>query len=308
MSKTDPVNIANPAGSSDPKLGDDYIRTLAKAVIELISKDHYVGTATDNAYDEDAAGEHRIITLNAPQADHPTNVANKGHLYTKDVNGKVELFFQDEDGNHIQLTETGKILFDSLSDIDNDTYLKGVDKAGTGTVDLIKAGRNEADDADVAILPDAVRTATNAAPDEDTGVANKKYVDDQITANKGQVAEATISETTPALTTDYQDIVTKQVTTKGGTIMLLGVIRMGPSGAGQAADVKLHYDGDSSADVVEYLDKTVPQIGLEMTITGVVTNLPAGTYTFRLAARENAGCDITVYGDHVPTQLVIVEI
>jgi hypothetical protein len=60
----------------------------------------------------------------------------------------------------------------------NDTYYTGVNKAGTGTTDLIKVGRNEADDADVPVIADAARTATNAAPAEDTGISNKKYVDD----------------------------------------------------------------------------------------------------------------------------------
>lgn len=60
----------------------------------------------------------------------------------------------------------------------NDTYVEGRNEADDGNVPLIKAGRNEADDANVAIVPDGIRTDTDAAPEEDTGVANKKYVDD----------------------------------------------------------------------------------------------------------------------------------
>jgi hypothetical protein len=60
----------------------------------------------------------------------------------------------------------------------NDSYLTGTDAAGTGTVNLIKAGTN-----DLATLPDGAEMASSAAPTENEGVANKKYVDDQNTAD-----------------------------------------------------------------------------------------------------------------------------
>jgi len=69
----------------------------------------------------------------------------------------------------------------------NGTYYTSVNEADDGTVDLIKAGRNEADDADVMVISDGARTDTNSAPDEDTGVANKKYVDDQNVSQAGQI-------------------------------------------------------------------------------------------------------------------------
>ncbi|MFA5037859.1 MAG: hypothetical protein WC479_11880, partial [Candidatus Izemoplasmatales bacterium] len=115
------------------------------------------------------------------QAAAPTAYSNCGYLYLKDVSSVVELFWEDESGNEIQITTGGKILGDNVR-LSNDTYLTAVDAAGTGTVNLIKAGRNEADDTDVAILPDLVRAATNAAPTEDTQLVNKKYVDDNAFA------------------------------------------------------------------------------------------------------------------------------
>lgn len=57
--------------------------------------------------------------------------------------------------------------------IENDTYLKAVDNAGTGTVDLIKANSS-----DVAVIPDGSELATSAAPTADADIANKKYVDE----------------------------------------------------------------------------------------------------------------------------------
>jgi len=110
MAKTDPINTANPAGSSDRRQGDDYIRTLARAVAEILSVDHYTGATSP--YNEDAAGEHAKITLR--QAAKPTNAADKGFLYTKDGEaGTTELFYEDEAGNEIQLTQGGKLLVDS---------------------------------------------------------------------------------------------------------------------------------------------------------------------------------------------------
>jgi hypothetical protein len=59
----------------------------------------------------------------------------------------------------------------------NNAYMTALDAAGTGTVDLIKAGSN-----DLPTLPDSSEMASNAAPTEDEGISNKKYVDDQVAA------------------------------------------------------------------------------------------------------------------------------
>lgn len=180
MSKTTPINTGVPAGGESPRLGDDRIRAQAAGIVELMQVDHYMGTPTGTAYDSDDAGKHVKVTFRESQTVKPSIGTDKGMLYLK---GETpELFYEDSAGNETQLTDQGKIPFTSLNNLANDTYLKAKDPAGTGTVDLIKAGRNEADDADVAILPDAVRTATNAKPTEDTGIANKKYVDDAIDA------------------------------------------------------------------------------------------------------------------------------
>lgn len=107
MSKADPIDPSVPAGSEDPKLGDNRIRELARAVIELINVDHYVGTdgGAGTGYDEDAAGQHLKATLRA--GSDPTSVANAVILYCKDVASKAEAHLKDEDGNVIQLTAAG---------------------------------------------------------------------------------------------------------------------------------------------------------------------------------------------------------
>lgn len=179
MSKADPINVSTPAGGSNPRLGDDYMRQSKRAIVELMEVNHYMGSPTDNAYDEDDAGKHRLVTFRENQSVKPTlGASDTGILYTK----AGEIYYEDASGNEIQLSSAGKLRFASLDNIANNTYLKAIDEAGTGTVDLIKAGRNEADDDDVAVLSDETRLATNAAPTEDTQISNKKYVDDQILA------------------------------------------------------------------------------------------------------------------------------
>jgi len=126
-------------------------------------------------------------------ASDPAAVENIGFIYTKAANGKTELFMRlDAGGSVVQLTKNA-LLYLNNAKLDNDTYLKALNEAGDGDVDLIKAGRNEADDADVAVLPDAARLATNAAPTEATQIANKKYVDDQIAETVGSGAMSPLS-------------------------------------------------------------------------------------------------------------------
>lgn len=107
MAKTNPVDPSVPAGSEDPTNGDNRIRALGAAVAELLGVDHYMGSdgGAGVGYNEDAAGEHEVITLRA-QTD-PTSESGKGHLYTKTVSDVPELFFKDKDGNVIQLTTGG---------------------------------------------------------------------------------------------------------------------------------------------------------------------------------------------------------
>jgi hypothetical protein len=78
---------------------------------------------------------------------------------------------------------------DSVNDtkikLRNNQPLRALDAAGTGVVELIKAGRNEANDTDVTVLPDETRLDTDAEPTEDTHIPNKKYVDNQIDVTVG---------------------------------------------------------------------------------------------------------------------------
>lgn len=169
---TDPIDISSPASTSSPKQGDDAIRTLARAVIEILSVDHHVGTATDNKYNDADIGEHEQVTFNAPLEADPAPGANKGALYIKDVGGVAELFFQDEVDNPVQLTTGGKLRFASLDNVANDTYIAAVDAAGTGTADLIKASAD-----DVPVLAAGAELAAAIDGDsEDLAIVNKSYL------------------------------------------------------------------------------------------------------------------------------------
>lgn len=169
----DTYDTVTPSGNDDPAEADDRIREVKAAVQERENVDHYWPLTGTEVSDEDA-GEHRKITLRTLTADEVAALtATKAYIYRLVTDG--ELYFKDADDNTIQLTDKG-------NQLPNATYLKATNEADDGSVDLIKAGKNEADEADVAILSDAARMASNAAPAEDTGIANRKFVIDQIAA------------------------------------------------------------------------------------------------------------------------------
>jgi microcystin-dependent protein len=110
MAKTDPIDPNVPAGSEDPKLGDNRIRELARAVAEILNVDHYMGTdgGAGTGYNEDAAGRHDKVTF-VEQSSNPTSVANTIILFGKEVSSKSEVHIKDEDGNVVQVTTAGAI-------------------------------------------------------------------------------------------------------------------------------------------------------------------------------------------------------
>jgi hypothetical protein len=171
MAKTDPVNPNVPAATGErPSRGDDRIRALARAVAEIIGVDHRIGTDSGSGYTEDAAGEHKQVKFYGPIST-PSNVANKGFLYVKDFSGKLELCFLDEDGDEIQLTSGG---------VFNPALACGL--TGNQTI----AGNKTF--SGIATLGDGSQMATSAAPTADAKIANKKYVDDQLTTHDSVTA------------------------------------------------------------------------------------------------------------------------
>jgi len=94
-----------PLGTRDANLVDDYIRETRYAFRERMAVDHAFYTDESGHAD---VGYHNIVHLLVQTS--ITALANAGCLYTKDVGGKAELHFKDEDDNEIQLTSAGVIL------------------------------------------------------------------------------------------------------------------------------------------------------------------------------------------------------
>lgn len=95
---------ASPADGDNVSDGAGKIRGTRQDVRERIAKDHYMDIAGTDA----DHGEHSKVTFQAPIS-KPSSVANKGFLYGKDVSSKIELHFEDEDGNEIQMTAGGAL-------------------------------------------------------------------------------------------------------------------------------------------------------------------------------------------------------
>ena len=108
------------------------------------------------------------------QGSNPGAVANVFQLFGKEVATRTELHLVDEEGNATQITSLNKLYLDN-GRLTNNVYLKAINAAGNGTIDLIKSNAS-----DVAVVPDGSQMATSAAPTADAGIANKKYADDKI--------------------------------------------------------------------------------------------------------------------------------
>ena len=195
MAWTYSLDTTVPAGSADPKTLDTIIQNHKKAWQERLNVDLYM-PLTGTEVSDTEAGEHRQVTLRVLGAD-PTNEADKGWVYTKDVSAKAELHWEDEDGNVKQLTSGGDIKGDEGDVIlTNEAYLTAVDGAGTGTVDLIKANSSdEVVTGAVTELPDTSRLNSSADPLADEQIVCKGYADGLTTKYVSTWAAAALSGT-----------------------------------------------------------------------------------------------------------------
>lgn len=162
------MNVATPSGSDDPREADDRIREGKGGFIERFGVDHFCTASSTGVYDHADTGKHEFITLIDMGSD-PTAAAGYAHIYMNND----ELFYQDDTDTTCQITKDGQIEYQSITDVNSDTYIVSVDNAGTGTANLIKADAN-----DLATLPDgAVLAAATASGDGDRTIADKGYVD-----------------------------------------------------------------------------------------------------------------------------------
>lgn len=63
--------------------------------------------------DADVGAHERVTLLEQPAA--PTQAANRGFLYTKEVNGETELFWLGSNGDEVRITTEGKIAPEELT-------------------------------------------------------------------------------------------------------------------------------------------------------------------------------------------------
>jgi hypothetical protein len=124
---------ALPADGDNVSDGATKIRNLKNSIRERLAIDHYMDIAGTDA----DHGEHSKITFHAQSA-KPSNVANKGFLYTKDVDSVVELHWEDESGNELDITRLGR--FNSARGFHDGTYTITFPTNGTAASTRIMTG------------------------------------------------------------------------------------------------------------------------------------------------------------------------
>ncbi len=99
-------NESAPSGTDSLSKGDDKIRDIQYAIRERAAVDH-------NAYvDEDGKSNvwtHKKVSL-TELADDPSTDASLGYLYVKKVDGVLELFFKNSNGDVLQMTSGGSLV------------------------------------------------------------------------------------------------------------------------------------------------------------------------------------------------------
>lgn len=116
--------------SSATSLRDSNPEILANwsALETAITQDHEFSTGGTNS------GEHKQIKFNVPITT-PTNAANKGWLYSKDVSSVVEAHWLDESGNELQFTSGGDLFSSAGLTVTGASTVAGTASVG-GTLDV----------------------------------------------------------------------------------------------------------------------------------------------------------------------------
>lgn len=119
--------------------GDDEIVSLKARVKERMELDHHFSGELD-PLEGDCDGYHKKITLKALD-DDPTPLTGTGVIYTKEVDGIIELFFMDEATGVVnQLTEQGVLSLNTLAndlDINNKSFMNIPTKEFSDTDGLV---------------------------------------------------------------------------------------------------------------------------------------------------------------------------
>ena len=222
----DAYDTATPAGSDDPAEADDNMRRIQDAVQQRENVDHYWPLTGTEVSDVDT-GEHRKVTLRTGPA--PAAVANKGFVYAKDVGGKAELFYRDEDGNEVQITSGG--------------ILNSLNLTGIQTVAGVKTFSS------IPVLP-------GSNPATDNEAARKAYVDAHgvvqvVNTQTGAVATGTTlipNDDTIPQKTEGTEFMSLAITPKNSNNKLkIEVVLFLESGQGNERTVALFQDAIANA-------------------------------------------------------------
>jgi|GEM_PF-5108554 len=170
MAYTNAWDETTPAGTDNASTADDFFRKHRLDLGERLEDMFYGFNADSNASPENDVGIKSLKFYK--QSSDPTSATDFGHFYVKLVSGVPELFYQDDENTTLQLTSGGGLKSTAGLTVDGVSTLTG-NVTASGTFESVG----------VATLADTSVTKTTAAPAADAQIANKKYIDDQITAN-----------------------------------------------------------------------------------------------------------------------------
>jgi len=179
-------NESTPGGTQDRSLADDYIRYSKVNISDRLKALIYGFISGEN----DGVQGCKNLAFKQQSSD-PTVAADTITLYAKNVGANNELFIKDEADSVVQLTTAGKIGAGGV------TLLAGKDLIGSATSDIaINTDKFTVAGATgntviagtlgvtgVATVAKGSLLASSDAPTTDAMISNKKYVDDQDTAD-----------------------------------------------------------------------------------------------------------------------------
>lgn len=196
---TEPWDETNPPNSQDAGQGDNRIRELKTQLREVIGSDHSFPTSPDQS---ETHGYHTILHL--IQQSTPSLIVDIGQLYVKNVDtDHTELFYLDEDGNEVQLTNLG-------------TVVGSGPKQGNQGDDFVS---NEANGHGLAY-----NTVAGQITETGTGVGNffeETDIECEITAVANDIIEVTLQGVFMG-SVDNKYIKARPKKTDGDTLLLIG--------------------------------------------------------------------------------------
>ncbi|HDP36858.1 MAG TPA: hypothetical protein ENN27_03170 [Candidatus Atribacteria bacterium] len=159
-----------PDTGEKPSLGAMRIRNLKKAICERLVDLIYGFKADDTESDETKKGFWKLLLNKLITS--PTHETDKGILFTKEVDGKVEVFYKDSTGTEKQITTGGKL---NISDDSLAVLL-----TGDQTIGGIKTFSS------IPVLPASDPTTDNQA-------SRRKFITDKFDTTTGHNHDGTNS-------------------------------------------------------------------------------------------------------------------